>query len=53
MDRIIALAVSALVAEAALLEAEVGNEPVDGGLLGMAAAQAGDARVVLGSCLGK
>lgn len=27
--------------QAALLEAEVGNEPVDGGLLGMAAAQAG------------
>ena len=27
--------------QAALLEAEQGNEPVDGGLLGMAAAQAG------------
>lgn len=32
--------------EAALLEAEVGNEPVDGGLLGMAAAQVRSCQVV-------
>ena len=34
------LGVEALYCQAALLEAEQGNEPVDGGLLGMAAAQA-------------